>query len=65
MRACVLVLQNVFSYYRIYSLTAECVLLLQNVPLKAEEQGAENRVKRATVAATASAQEEGQGVEAM
>ena len=28
---CVLLLQNVFSYYRMCSLTTECVLLLQNV----------------------------------
>jgi len=28
---CVLLLQNVFSYYRTCSLTTECVLLLQNV----------------------------------
>ena len=28
---CVLLLQNVFSYYRMCSLTPECVLLLQNV----------------------------------
>jgi hypothetical protein len=28
---CVLLLQNVFSYYRLCSLTTECVLLLQNV----------------------------------
>ena len=28
---CVLLLQNVFAYYRMCSLTIECVLLLQNV----------------------------------
>ena len=28
---CVLLLENVFSYYRMCSLTIECVLLLQNV----------------------------------
>jgi len=28
---CVLLLQSVFSYYRMCSLTIECVLLLQNV----------------------------------
>ena len=30
-KECVLLLQNVFSYYRMCSLTTECVLLLQNV----------------------------------
>ena len=30
-RECVLLLQNVFSYYRMCPLTTECVLLLQNV----------------------------------